>query len=223
MIVTCPACRTRYLVPEPELAQPGGRTVRCATCGHSWRQEPAAAERPPPEPHATLVPPPPEPVPEIIPAPAPDPPIAPVAPRRRHPGIAFGSLAVLVLIVLAILALVVGRFWVAAAWPPAGRLFAAIGLPAETPGSGLKIDKIAPSRAADGLVIEGEIVNASVRPVQVPRLRVALQDGAGKEVQFKIIDPPKALLQPGEAAHFRTPFEHASDAATGVVVTFAPG
>ena len=55
----------------------------------------------------------------------------------------------------------------------------------------------------------------------VPRLRVALRDSAEKEVQFKIIDPPKPRLPPGAVAHFKTPFDHPDDAATGVVVTFA--
>jgi predicted Zn finger-like uncharacterized protein len=222
MIVTCPACRTRYMVAEPELRRPGGRTVRCANCGHRWRQEPAVADRPPPEPAPIALP-----VRELPPEgalpPVPDTNPAAVMPPRRHRGLAFGALAVLVLIGLAILALVVGRGWVAAAWPPAARLYAAVGLSATAPVTGLKIDKITPSRAADGLVIEGEIVNSARIALKVPRLRVALQDGAGKEVQFKIVDPPKALLQPGETAHFRTPFEHASDTATGVVVTFAPG
>jgi hypothetical protein len=51
--------------------------------------------------------------------------------------------------------------------------------------------------------------------------RIALRDPAEKEVQFKIIEPPKAQLLPGETAHFKTSFDHPDEAATGVVVTFA--
>jgi predicted Zn finger-like uncharacterized protein len=222
MIVTCPACRTRYMVAEPELSRPAGRIVRCANCGHSWRQEPVTADHPSPEP-VPIVPPVHKPAPEAVAPPVPDTASAAVVPPRRHRWFAFGTLAVLVLIGLVILALVAGRGWVSSVWPPSARLFAAVGLPATSPATGLKIDKITPSRAADGLVIEGEVVNSARISLKVPKLRVALQDGAGKEIQFKIIAPPKALLQPGEAAHFRTPFEHASDAATGVVVTFTPG
>lgn len=239
MIVACPACRTRYMVAEPELSRPGGRDVRCANCGHTWRQESAAAARPPPGPGPGITPPPLEPLRELPREPLLEPPLkplreavlppifgvkpAPIRPPRRHRWIALGALAVLVLIVLIVVALIVGRGWVAAAWPRTAGLYASVGLLATSAKTGLEIDKITPSRAADGLVIEGEIVNSARTALKVPQLRVALQDGAGKEVQFKLVDPPKALLQPGETAHFRTPFEHASETATGVVVTFASG
>ena len=70
-------------------------------------------------------------------------------------------------------------------------------------------------------MIEGEITNTGKTARDVPRLRVALRDAAEKEVQFKVIDPPKPQLLPGAVVHFKTPFEHPDDAATGVVVTFA--
>jgi predicted Zn finger-like uncharacterized protein len=38
MIIGCPGCRTRYLVDEQALGGRAGRTVRCATCGHTWHQ-----------------------------------------------------------------------------------------------------------------------------------------------------------------------------------------
>jgi tetratricopeptide (TPR) repeat protein len=85
---------------------------------------------------------------------------------------------------------------------------------------GLELYNIAPTRTADGLIIEGEIANAGSTLRHVPRLRVGLRDRADKEVQFKIIDPPKPQLLPGETARFKTSFDNPDASATGVVASF---
>jgi len=38
MIIACPACGTRYAVPDTAIGGEG-RTVRCAKCKHSWHQD----------------------------------------------------------------------------------------------------------------------------------------------------------------------------------------
>jgi len=81
MIIACPACATRYVVPDSAIGAEG-RTVRCAKCRHSWFQDGPAIEVPeqpveqsrPVEPASALPaepPAPPAPVPEPEPEPAP--------------------------------------------------------------------------------------------------------------------------------------------------------
>ena len=43
MILTCPACGTRYVVKDGAIP-PEGRQVRCASCKHSWHQDPQAEQ-----------------------------------------------------------------------------------------------------------------------------------------------------------------------------------
>src|SRR5687768_10017841 len=42
MILTCPSCGTQYVVKDGAIP-PQGRQVRCASCKHSWHQDPEPA------------------------------------------------------------------------------------------------------------------------------------------------------------------------------------
>jgi predicted Zn finger-like uncharacterized protein len=72
MLLVCPSCRTRYVVPDSAIGS-AGRQVRCASCRHSWYQDGPNSVAPPPlEP--VVAPPPPavSPPPAQAPDPLPD-------------------------------------------------------------------------------------------------------------------------------------------------------
>ena len=250
MILTCPQCSTRYRVEDAAVGMPGGREVRCAKCGHQWRFAPVPAEpatiapeavRTEPSSAAPAAPAGNRPVPGAaalastsVPSQAPPPRVdadlaqsprpaivQPVPPRRRTAGL--GCLILILAIAAAVALGVIAHDRIASHWPAAARFYRLIGIGVTRPapsGEGLRISTPAPTRTGAGLTIEGDISNPTTTGRTVPRLRIALRDTDKNELEAKIIDPPVARLEPGATAHFKTSFEHPSDRATDVAVTF---
>ena len=220
MILVCPTCRTRYQVEDDAVNRPSGRTVRCAGCGHSWHYT-----APPPDAPPAAVTRLRERVQAVNPlAPTAEPRAAitaPVPPRhRRHSGLVW---VVLILLVgAAIAGAIVCRDQLVALLPPAARFYEMVGFKVQPLGAGLDIANVTSTRNTDGLIVEGDVSNKTGAMRTVPHLRVALRDATKHELVFKIIDPPRERLLPGETSHFVVGFLPAPDAAMGVVVTFAP-
>jgi predicted Zn finger-like uncharacterized protein len=213
MILTCPACRTRYQVDEAAVIRPAGRTLRCASCGHSWQYL-----TPPPPPIRSVDPPPPSTAPgglAVSPRPAI---IAPPAPRHRRGG-GFGWFLFLLLLTGIVAGAILGRDRIVAWWPPAARLYELVRLNSNAPGGGLEVT-IKTMHNADGVIVEGTITNRLSAPTAIPNLRVVLRDAGQKELAVKVIDPPRDRLLPGETAPFVAAFLPANDAAADAIVTF---
>ena len=90
MILECTECHTRYLVPDSSIGA-DGRTVRCASCKHSWFQEGVPVLDLVAQAEGVALPPPPPPAPAPVEAAPPPPPpfqggaTAEIAPPGSYP------------------------------------------------------------------------------------------------------------------------------------------
>jgi len=221
MILTCPACSTRYQADSARFASPG-RNVRCAKCGHVWFQTPPGAE-PEPEPALEPVAPPPsDPVPSVA-APvssttlesAITPPPETMQPPRRsarraaNSGVLADAIAWAALIFLAITigwAAVLYRQTIVELWPGVAPLYEVVGLQVETEGIALT-DIAYRHEVEDGLPVlsvMGKIVNVSDRELPVPVIRVMLSDEAQREIYHWMFAAGVQSLKPGAESPFVT-------------------
>jgi|SRR5579863_4083733 len=243
MIVTCPACQTRYLVDDADLGGERGRRVRCASCGNLWHYSPdraaiqmamadvtamveAAAVMSPTAVSAPVAPAlRAEPGTQARPRPAgptvlPRPSVA-VEPAAARPRSATASLLVLIALLAALVLLaIIARDRIMAAWPSAAAVYAMLHLTQQS-GAGLELT-VTPTRTRDSFVVDGNIVNSGATPLPVPPLRITLRDGNKNDLDSRVVDPRVDQLGPGATAHFTTTFEHPSITAIGADVTFAP-
>lgn len=113
----------------------------------------------------------------------------------------------IVLVSTAILAtFMFGREQVVRTMPDTAGIYERLGLPVNLRGVEFRNVKGA-NEIVDGvvvLVVEGNLVNITGRAIDLPRLRLAVRDAGGKEIYTWTATAPKARLEAGEAAPFRS-------------------
>ena len=231
MILECPECSTRYLVPDSAIGT-DGRTVRCATCRHSWFQEPPlpveptidlpaeaivaepSVEEPPvavPDdavaeaPRAVAPPPAPPPPPPIIEPPASD----YDAFAHRPPFRPTRNLQRRRTVAAALAGLLMLMGVAAIIWLGAPGLLASVGLPVGPAESPLRIkdnpiERRELENGSELFAVSGRVTNPSSARQRVPDIRAELRDAQGRLVYGWTITPERRVLPPGGGLEFNS-------------------
>jgi predicted Zn finger-like uncharacterized protein len=212
MILSCPSCRTRYVVPDRAIG-PEGRRVRCANCRYSWHQDGSPVETEPDFPaqaeqaratthtepavaghHAANAgdPAPPD---WIGPEVSEDEP--PARPRRNRARLWTG-LAVIAALLMIGAAAALSYFGPQqiAAWAgiEAGS--------ADQLGISGQVSRDTLPNNTELLTVTGEVRNLTDEPQRVPQIRAELRDAQERVVYSWSIAPPVREVQPRQAVTF---------------------
>ena len=197
MILTCPSCETQYFADDSTIGE-SGRTVKCATCGHSWfvRPEGVAGHE-----HAA----------------------APAAHevyrervreqrRRKSRFAAMVSWIVTAALFFTLgLAAIIFRNDVVKFWPESATAYKRVGFSVNR--FGLEFENIERSRTFNDTIpvvtVSGRAVNVARSTVDAPAVRVSLMDERGKEVALKFGAITPAALEAGETGTFMIVLEQA--------------
>jgi len=215
MIVSCPSCATRYLI-DPTALGGEGRTVRCAKCSHTWHEQPPA-DMPK---RIDILPPDNEPRPVPFGSNLP----AIVAKRQRANRL--GWLAVAAAVVIIVGGGILARGPIIDAWPPAGKLYAAIGLGTDAVDTAdLKFQNVAQDQVVEGgvaiLVVRGRIYNLADDSRAVPPVRIGLLDAANIELKHWTFAAEQSELPAQSYTKFETRLTSPPIGAASLRIRFA--
>jgi predicted Zn finger-like uncharacterized protein len=213
MILTCPDCATSYFVDDARIP-PGGRTVKCTSCGARWRAaleaEPALEDAELFEAEAAPAPTPvaataeddlevsgPEPTPKPRPTPAARPKTLPVGPILAWSAMAATVAAVIV-------GALVFRDQIVRLAPQTSGAYAELGVPVNSLGLVIEDVKAEPAFEAGRpvLAVTGAIRNLRQSPGQSPAIRIDMLSRTGRRLAAKIVRPIDPAIPAGSTRHF---------------------
>lgn len=134
-----------------------------------------------------------------------------------------------VALVTVVAAIVVGgvltRDSIVRAWPPAERLYKAVGLSAAGSAAGLRIEVVSHNHTVEEdrtfLVVRGKVTNTSGKVRQVPELQAWIRGEDSRELANWTFSAAQSRLLPGETASFITRFQNPPTGGTGLAIDFA--
>jgi len=192
MILTCPSCSTRYSIDPITIGQEG-RAVKCAKCGHKWREFP-----PDDMPKKVTVEVEPQDQSSETPAPSADPgmSIEQMTAAKSHVAGKVGSgkkrrWIAWLLLLLILAALVCGAFFgrniIVQVWPGSAQYYQYLRIDVETQNElGLEIHDLKTKSVLQNgvttLTVSGVIKNVTDGPQLLPRIKIALIDDKGQSV-----------------------------------------
>ena len=205
MILTCPACATRYSA-DPASLGPQGRMVRCAKCNQSWVQAPPAD------------------MPRLLEVPPVSLTVADEEGRGRSLLLRFGGAALLIATLLLVVGgAYFGRTWIAQRWPAVRPFYDLAGIATESISAELKIENLVYIRPApNDLVIQGNVVNHGSQTQALPMLRAILANDNGKPLLQWDFGLDKPTLPAGGTLAFQTTIKNTPPGFTKLQIAFIP-
>lgn len=145
-------------------------------------------------------------------------------PSRKTPPVAWLVLGVAVVAMLSVA--IIFRNGIVAAWPPSARLYEAMWLSVTPPSYGLELRDLKSTQTFDGdvpmLSITGQVTNVSEEARVVPKVRIGLNNAAGREIYHWTFVVPDRELQSGQTTRFSTTLASPPEGAKNLAVTFLP-
>lgn len=239
MIVTCPACKSRYRVDDADLGALG-RRVKCGECAHVWLQGPeeedggdddflsgdvldnaldsVGADTGDDDEAWSMPGVPPEEdehgddIPESIrPGETPEPFVAAYRAEAAGASKTYGFAAAGVVFVLSFVLFVLLHGPLTRSWTGAQGAYGLFGIAMDVPGSGLVFDRMRVVEKDGALHVEGNILNLGAEQKVVPLIESALISKEGDVMSRWYIKPPWHELEGEGSMAFESVYDGAKE------------